>query len=173
MFFLQMSSYPGSGKSTLAKIVAEHTTAIILDHDIVKSSLLESLNGIIDFKKVGKVSYDVEWALIDYYLAQGRNVILDSPCIYSEMIEKGLNLTQKYKAKYKYVECYLNDFKEINDRLKNRKRMISQIEQAPSEEALIETIKRSKKPSETKIHIVDTSRPIESYVDSVIRYINE
>jgi predicted kinase len=61
-----MSGYPGSGKSTLARKVAEQTTAIILDHDIIKSS--------------------------------------HSPCLYSEMVDKGLNLSQKYTSKYKYVE---------------------------------------------------------------------
>lgn len=173
MFFLQMSGYPGSGKSTLARLVAKETAAVILDHDIVKSVLMESLDGSIGFKEVGKVSYDIEWALIDFYLSQGHNVILDSPCLYSEMVDKGLILSQKHNAKYKYVECLLNNFEEINKRLKNRNRMISQIEQAPSEEALIKTIEMAKKPAEVSIHIVDTSKPLETYIDSVIEYVNE
>lgn len=167
-----MSGYPGSGKSSLARSIAKHTTAIILDHDIVKSSLMESLGANIGFKEVGKISYDVEWALIDFHLSQGHNVILDSPCLYSELIEKGMNLAQKYNVKYKYVECLLNDYDEINNRLRNREKMISQIEQVPSEEALLNTIKKAQKPANVRIHIVDSSKPIETYIKSVIEYLN-
>ncbi|AIQ76621.1 MULTISPECIES: AAA family ATPase [Paenibacillus] len=172
MFFLQMSGYPGSGKSSLARVIAQHTSAVILDHDIVKSSLMESLGANFGFKEVGEISYDIEWALIDFHLSQGHNVILDSPCLYSEMIERGLNLTQKYNAEYKYVECLLNDYDELNNRLRNRKRMISQIERVPSEETLLKTIENAKKPSNVRIHIVNTKEPIESYIKSVIEYLN-
>ncbi len=172
LFFLQMSGYPGSGKSSLARVIAQHTSAVILDHDIVKSSLMESLGANIGFKEVGKISYDIEWALIDFHLSQGHNVILDSPCLYSEMIERGLNLTRKYNVEYKYVECLLNDYDELNNRLRNRKRMISQIERVPSEETLLKTIENAKKPSNVRIHIVNTKEPIESYIKSVIEYLN-
>lgn len=167
-----MSGYPGSGKSSLAKLIVQHTAAVILDHDIVKSSLMESLGASIGFKEVGKISYDLEWALIDFHLSQGHNVILDSPCLYSELIEKGLNLAQKHNVKYKYVECLLNDYDELNNRLRNRERMISQIEQVPSEEALHNTIKKAQKPANAKIHIVDSSKPIETYIKDVIEYLN-
>lgn len=172
MFFLQMSGYPGSGKSSLARSIAKRTTAVILDHDIVKSSLMESLGASVGFKEVGKISYDVEWALIDFHLSQGLNVILDSPCLYSELVEKGLNVTQKYNAKYKYVECLLNDYDEINNRLRNREKMISQIEKVPSEEALLYTIKKAQKPANVRIHIVDSSKPMDTYIKSVIEYLN-
>lgn len=173
VFFLQMSGYPGSGKSTLARELTKHTTAVILDHDIVKSSLMGALKGGISFKEAGKVSYDIEWSLVEFYLSQGHSVILDSPCLYTEMIDRGLCLAQKYKAKYKYIECYLNDYNEINRRLRERKRMISQIDEAPSEEALINTNEKAKKPSAGKILVIDTSRPMDTYIPSVVEYIKE
>ncbi|GIP29112.1 hypothetical protein J23TS9_42420 [Paenibacillus sp. J23TS9] len=43
MLFLQMSGFPGSGKSTLAREIAKFTKAVIIDHDIVKTGLLEGL----------------------------------------------------------------------------------------------------------------------------------
>jgi len=157
MFFIQMSGFPGSGKSTLARQIHMETGAVIIDHDIVKSALLNSIEGVpIDAKLAGKIAYNIDWSLIEFHLSQGQNVILDSPCLYQEMIDKGTNLAKKYNAKYKYVECYLDDIHEVNDRLKNRERMVSQIEEIKSEEAFRYTIENSKKPTEYKYLVVDT-----------------
>lgn len=110
MFFLQMAGFPGAGKSTLAKQIAKYTGAVIVDHDVVKSALLNSLNdNSFDHQMAGKISYDIDWSLIDFYLSQKQSTILDSPCFYSEMVEKGVRLSEKHKVEYKYVECYLND----------------------------------------------------------------
>lgn len=142
-----MSGFPGSGKSTLARIIAKLTGAIIIDHDIVKSALLTSLETIqMDANAAGKIAYDIEWSLIDFHLSEGHSVIMDSPCFYAEMVEKGTKLSEKHHAKYKYVECYLNDIKEIQRRLKSRTRMISQIQQVSSEEAFVEWMENSKRP---------------------------
>jgi predicted kinase len=174
MYFLQMSGFPGSGKSTLARRIAKITNALIVDHDISKTALLEAAEGInVELNTLGKFSYRVDWALVDFYLSQGHDVIFDSPCLYSEMIENGLLLAKKYNARYKYVDCYFNDYKEINHRLQNRKRMISQIAET-TEESFISAISNSKKPrSNIRSLIVDSSQPIESYLKTVLDYINE
>jgi predicted kinase len=92
MFFIQMSGFPGSGKSTLAREIAKHTDAVIIDHDIVKSALLHSIEAPIDPKLAGKISYNIDWSLIEFHLSQGHNVIFDSPCLYEEMVERGTHL---------------------------------------------------------------------------------
>lgn len=174
MFFVQMSGFPGSGKSTLSRQIANRTEAVIIDHDVVKSSLLHSLEGVpIDAKLAGKISYNIDWSLIEFQLSQGNNVIFDSPCLYEEMIEKGAALTNKYNVKYKYVECYLDDINEINLRLKNRERMISQIREIKSVDDFKYTIENSKKPPQVKSLLVNTRQPIEIYLQEVINYINE
>jgi predicted kinase len=174
MFFLQMSGFPGSGKSTLSKLLSNLTGAVIVDHDIVKSALLLSLEAEgIDTNAAGKISYDIEWSLIDFHLSQGHSVILDSPCFYTEMVEKGVTLAKNHNASYKYVECYLKDSKEIQKRLLNRTRMISQIQQIASEAAFSEWVDRSKRPSDHECLRVDSGKPIASYIDEVISYINK
>jgi predicted kinase len=104
MFFLQMSGFPGSGKSTLAREIAKLTKAVIIDHDIVKTGLLEGL-GLeeldVDSKRVGGVAYHIKWTLVDFHLSQGHNVILDSPCLYEVLVEKGTVLAEKHSVKYK------------------------------------------------------------------------
>ncbi|BBH24337.1 hypothetical protein Back11_56820 [Paenibacillus baekrokdamisoli] len=95
MFFLQMSGYPGSGKSTLAKAISKKTGAIVVDHDIVKSALLESMKSLesnIDPRVAGIASYDIDWSLVDYYLSESRSVILDSPCLYTDLLDKGTEI---------------------------------------------------------------------------------
>ncbi|MET1013636.1 MAG: AAA family ATPase [Paenisporosarcina sp.] len=172
MFFLQMSGFPGAGKSTLAKQISKLTGAVIVDHDVVKSALLKSLNDhSFDHQMAGKISYDIDWSLIDFYLSQGQNTILDSPCFYSEMVEKGVRLSEKHKVEYKYVECYLNDSTLIKSRLANRDRMLSQIENIASEEAFNEWVNKSKKPLEHECLRVDSSMPIENYLEDVLNYL--
>lgn len=89
----------------------------------------------IDTKKAGAISYNIDWSLIEFQLSQDQNVIFDSPCLYEEMIEKWTDLSKNYNVRYKYVECYLNDFSEINIRSKNRERKISQIREIKNEKA--------------------------------------
>jgi predicted kinase len=179
MFFLQMSGFPGSGKSTLAREIAKFTKAVIIDHDIVKTGLLEGLeldglNNDIDPKRAGGVAYHIEWSLVDFHLSQGHNVILDSPCLYDVLVEKGTTLAEKHSAKYKYVECVLNDIHELNNRLKNRDRMITQIGPVNiSEERWQEAINRAKKPAHLECMKVDTSQPIDDYIGDVLLYINK
>ncbi len=170
MFFLQMAGFPGSGKSTLSRLISKKTGAVVIDHDIVKSPLLESLGPNVDPKEVGKISYDIEWSLIDFHLSLGQNVILDSPCLYTELVEKGTLLTKKHNAKYKFVECYLNNFNEINYRLKKRERMISQIHEVQNEEAFHEWVNNTKRPTNDYL-IVETANPIDSYFDKVMKYL--
>ncbi|MGE7023191.1 AAA family ATPase [Solibacillus cecembensis] len=173
MFFIQMSGFPGSGKSTLAHEIAKRTGCIIIDHDIVKSALLNSIDdGSIDGKLAGKIAYNIDFSLVDFHLSQRQSVILDSPCLYENMVNRGTNLAAKYNVKYKYIECYLDDFTEINNRLKIRERMISQIAEVKSAATFHATLQSSKKPANTNHIIVNTGQSLESYIEEVMNYIN-
>ena len=172
MFFLQMSGFPGSGKSTLAREISTALKAVIVDHDIVKSALLESMaEHQIHSSISGKIGYSIDWSLVDFYLSQGFPVILDSPCLYSEMIDKGLALSKKHKVKYKYVECIAKDIHEVNKRLTERDKMKSQIAVISSEEAFYKTIDNSARPKDMPILQINTLRPLEEYIAEVINYV--
>ena len=154
MFILQMSGVPGSGKSTLARMIAKETGAVIIDHDIVKTAFLESWEGDIDPRAAGKVCYSIEWSLIDFHLSQGHNVILDSPCGYTVMLEKGSMLCRKYNVNYKYIECYVTDAEVLETRLRTRKRMISQMSQLmfdkADKQAYQDWLDKAKRPADTR-----------------------
>lgn len=168
-----MAGFPGSGKSTLARIIGTKTGAIVIDHDIVKSALMEALkDNEMNLNTTGKISYHIEWSLIDYHLSQGNSVIFDSPCFFTEMVEKGLSLANKHRAHYKYVECYLNNLTEINDRLKNREKMISQINKVESQKEFLAAIENSKRPLNIEYLVIDSGQPLDSYIYTVLEYIS-
>lgn len=173
MFLLQMSGFPGSGKSTLARSIAKHTGAVVIDHDVVKTALMEAMNESVNNKDTGNVSYSIEWALIDFHLSHGHSVIHDSPCFYSSMLDNGEQLSRKHGAAYKYVECCLEDMAEVNRRLQQRYRMISQIAEVHSEEGFRKRLADSKRPLDGNYLIVDTSKPVEHYLESVLEYMND
>lgn len=180
MFFLQMSGYPGSGKSTLAKEIAKQTGAVVVDHDVVKSALMEALEGTdsnLDPKNAGGMSYHIEWSMVSFQLSLGRSVIMDSPCMYSEHLDKGIHMARKYEVDYKYVECFLNDYEELDKRLKTRERRISQISEMPAsmKSSFPLTIgnSNSKRPPASRYLIVDTSQPLDGYLGEVMAYIHE
>ena len=63
---------------------------------ISSNPLLKSLDTEhIDSNAAGKIAYDIDWSLIDFHLSQGQSTILDSPCFYTEMVEKGIRMTGK------------------------------------------------------------------------------
>lgn len=174
MFFLQMSGFPGSGKSTLSRQLAKHTGAIIIDHDVSKTALLKVLAGTaISEKEMGRASYETDWAHIEFQLSEGKSVIFDSPCLYEEMVEIGTQLALKYGAAYKYIECYLNDFTEINHRLANRKRLPSQIQRVDSESVFARAVDSSQKPEAHRWIRVDSGTRMEKYLPLALTYLEE
>ena len=173
MFFLQMAGFPGAGKSTLAKEIAKQTGCIIVDHDISKTSLMTSFQELqLDERYCGKISYEMDLSLVDFYLGQGRSVILDSPCLYDDILEKGQVLAKKHHATYKFIECYLDDFEEVNKRLQSRNRYISQIEKCSSPENLRRANEQCKKPLHHDYLTVRTSAPLDTYLVEVMKYLN-
>ncbi|NLY44515.1 MAG: ATP-binding protein [Tissierella sp.] len=124
MFLLQMAGFPGSGKSTIAKLIARNTNSIVIDRDIIKSSMLNS--GIKD-QLLADASYLVVFDLAAYYLKEGISVIIDTPCYYKDTVDKGLELCKEYGSVYKYIECKVHNYEEIERRIKHRKRLATQI----------------------------------------------
>ncbi|MGE6260011.1 ATP-binding protein [Heyndrickxia sporothermodurans] len=80
--------------------------------------------------------------------------------------------THKHRAHYKYVECYLNNLTEINDRLKNRERMISQINKVESQKEFLAAIENSKRPLNREYLVIDSGQPLDSYIYTVLEYIS-
>ncbi|WP_066499660.1 AAA family ATPase [Abyssisolibacter fermentans] len=95
MVLIQMAGFSGSGKSTLAKEISKYFDVIILDRDVIKTSMMEAG---VDLNIVANASYHTTFCLCSYYLSLGRSVIIDTPCFHCETLNTGINIAKKYNA---------------------------------------------------------------------------
>lgn len=153
VFLLQMAGHPGSGKSTLSKRIGKSSNAIVIDRDIIKTSMI---NSKVAEDLVAGASYDVTYALAEFYLGMGLSVIIDTPCYYEDSLNNGRRIAEKFGARYKYIECRVEDYSIIEKRIYTRERLASQIKDT-SLERYLNFIDKSVKPSDGNFLVVDTS----------------
>lgn len=173
MFLCQMSGIPGTGKSTLARHICKMTNAVLLDLDVIKSSVIQSLENNIDSKFIGKVAYEMAFSLAGSNLGIGNSVIIDSSCQYEILIENGTNLAKKYNTPYKFIECYLKDLSESNQRRTMREVLPSQkaFSIPIDEKEFQKAINALKRPAENEYLMIDTSQEIEEYIGDILEYL--
>ncbi|KAI9803293.1 MAG: hypothetical protein M1825_002084 [Sarcosagium campestre] len=122
---IQMSGAPGSGKSTVARLLRPSIGGIIIDHDVLRSGLLEA--AIIPFDDAAKQAYLLQWKLAkEFMMNQDVSVIIDSTCNYPEILEQGITLAAQHGYAYWYVECKVGDVDLLDKRLRARPAMASQ-----------------------------------------------
>ncbi|MEZ4870013.1 MAG: ATP-binding protein [Caldilineaceae bacterium] len=179
LIFVQMSGAPGSGKTTLAHAIAQQTGAVVIDHDVTKSALLEAE---IPVAIAGRASYQVLDALARHLLQQGRSVIFDSPCLYAELLARGQRLAAEAGAAYRYIECVVRDMNLLDHRLRTRDRHPSQITSifAPPVPGSGKTLSGQarfdhwladmQRPVGTYL-VLDTMRALESYLQEAVTYV--
>lgn len=122
-FLIQMSGAPGSGKSTTARLLGQSMGAVVVDHDILRSSFLEAE---VPFDKAAKHAYQLQWTLAEDMMKQGLGVIVDSVCNYEQVLNQGSALAKKYGYTYWYVECQVRDIDLLDKRLRARDPLPSQ-----------------------------------------------
>lgn len=179
--FIQMSGAPGAGKTTIAKAIAAQIGAVIIDHDITKSALLDA---DVPVSIAGNASYQVLIAVAQHLLSQGHDVIFDSPCFYTDLLRRGQRLAQEANAKYLYIECVVDDLDELDRRLRERPRHHSQvagIQVAPTygsgkthidEGVFRDWIANMKRP-EGNYLVLDTTRSLQVCIEEVMAYIEQ
>ena len=163
MIVLQMHGEPGSGKSTLARAVGRALPAVVLDKDIIGAALMEEG---LPFAEVGKLSYAVIWRQLDDFLRQGLNVIIDSPCFWPIIEERGRRAAARFGAHYHMVECQCAA-PEIERRLANRANLPTQ----PGVRGAGAGRPGMYSPSCERL-ILDASQPIELMAASVVAYLD-
>ena len=178
-FLIQMSGVPGSGKSTIAREVGARLPAIVLDHDETKSAILRSG---VDETQAGVASYEVIKSLSASMIARGLSVIIDSPCLYAELLEHGMRVAEEHRARYRYVECRLDDLDELDRRLRSRVTLPSQVQHldqnfshagaAPQRvRGLVEQWAAQAQRPPAGVLLLDTARPIRECTRDVLSYL--
>ena len=169
MFLLQMAGFPGSGKSTIAQLIAKHTNSIVIDRDVIKSSMLNA--GIKD-QLLADASYLVVFDLAAYYLSKGISVIIDTPCYYKGTVDKGLELCKEYNSVYKYIECKVDSYDEIERRINTRKRLLTQIRET-TRDRYNNSLDKSVKPINTDTIVVNSTSDKNYDINIILNYINK
>lgn len=125
---IQMSGAPGAGKSTMASQLRQSIGGLVIDHDVLRSALLEDAEDDVPFDRVAKRAYHLQWAIAQDAIKQGLNVIIDSTCNFREAVDKGSALAEQYGLDYWYVECRvkIDDIDLLDERLRARNPMRSQ-----------------------------------------------
>lgn len=130
----------------------------------------------------GAASYQVLHSTAQHLLQQGHSVIFDSPCLYSELLERGQQLAQMTDAAYRYIECLVSDIDELDRRLRTRPRLPSQLAgvfvsptagsgKAQAGEAVFRAwIAGMKRPQGTYL-VLDMMRALDVCVQEAIEYI--
>ena len=127
---LQLSGVPGTGKSTLARRLAAGLDLVVLDKDVVMSSLLADDEPLAN---AGRASYSCLLALAANLLSQGHDVVLDSPCRYPSLLESGRALAAAAGVSYRLVELWADDPAALLPRLTARDHRQSQVTPAVPE----------------------------------------
>ena len=124
---VQLSGVPGSGKSSLARSVAGVTGFVVIDTDVLKSSIIDSG---VTVAAAGPVTYTAALALAQDLLEQGRGVLLDSPCRYQELLDSGRQIAHAHGVRYAFIELWVRDWAAVLARLDARSPRPSQVASA-------------------------------------------
>ncbi len=111
LLFVQMSGVPGSGKTTIATALGKQIGAVVIDHDVTKTALLEA---DVPISIAGRASYYVLDGIARHLLSQGHSVIFDSPCLYEELLERGKKMAANANAAYRYIGCVLDTSRPLD-----------------------------------------------------------
>lgn len=165
-FIIQMHGHPGSGKSLVARGIAGATGAIVLDRDVVKSTMLEYGH---DDDDIAPVAYEICLRMAGEIARQGYSVILDSTAYYPIIRNRGRQYAEEANAGYYIVDVVCTDEEELRRRLDERDNKPSQID-APQGDPY-------QQPGAEKIDephlLVDTcEQTIEQCVRQAMEYIN-
>ncbi|KFY99687.1 hypothetical protein V500_01307 [Pseudogymnoascus sp. VKM F-4518 (FW-2643)] len=99
-----MSGAPGSGKSTIARLLGQSIGGVVIDHDVLRSTLLES---DLQFGPAARAAYQLH------------------TCNFQVVLDRGTELA-KQQGYHWYVECQVRDVDLLDRRLSSRDSMTSQ-----------------------------------------------
>jgi predicted kinase len=171
---LQLSGVPGTGKSTLARGLAAGLDLVVLDTDVVKSALLST---DVSLRDAGRATYAAVLALAGDLLAQGRSVVVDSPCRYVDLLAAGQRVAADAGVPYRLIELWADDPADLLTRLTARDARPSQVTPAVPEWELGTPADTLRGWQEQLVHPptgclrVDALLPPEAVLDRAVAYL--
>ena len=165
--FIVMRGYPSTGKSTFARLLATSMHAPLIDRDIFRRVVVDMFGNV---SQVGKISYEMMFALIREQLSLGLDLVMDTPLTYRRTYDYCLELARTYDAQMLVVHCQCPQ--EVQKRrLEGRKGQVSSFQITSWEEW--EQWKARYEDFEDHGCVIDTSHPIDESLAKVMRSIHE
>lgn len=161
---VQMHGDPGSGKSTLAKAIGVALPAIVIDKDAIKSPMM---NGGIAAQLAGGVAHDILRELAADFIEAGHSVVMDSPCGWPIIEERGRALAARVGVPWFMIELTC-PFDVIDARLASRTARLSN----PTTRQDWEARPGTYRPSCERL-VLDGTRPIEDLVQEALVYLTK
>jgi predicted kinase len=99
---IMMRGYPATGKSTIARAIASALQVPFLDRDVICQVGVDILGTV---PEIGRLSYELLFALAREQLALGLGVIVDTPLTYRVTYERALQMAQELHVPLLVVHC--------------------------------------------------------------------
>lgn len=125
MKLIIFSGLPGTGKSTLAEAIGRELCIPVFAKDWLEATLVRNgLNPILESTPPKSIGYELLTVLAERQLRLAQSVILDSVAGSQSIRSMWRQLSEKYNAGWRVIECICSEETVHRERLKNRKRNI-------------------------------------------------
>lgn len=105
----------GSGKTTFAKALSKQLNIICLHKDSLKEDLYKSLelSTLEHSKKLGEISIDLLYGLVEEQIANDVDVILEAPLIFKEDYKIFEQWTKSYEVEVYVLICGIDESQRL------------------------------------------------------------
>lgn len=169
MKFIVFTGLPGTGKSTLAEAVGKQLSIPVFAKDWLEATLVRGeLVASNPEKPLGSAGYQLLTILAERQLMLGQSVILDSVASTQSIRAEWMELSERYQAEWRVIECICSNESFHRSLLEKRERRIPGWHELAWSD--VEKVKKSYLPWTAERLILDLLDSFEENLKQAIAY---